>query len=579
MSKASRAIATAADEGNTPLVLSLLSEHRSSKPVHQSFLDLALHHAAEHGHVQLIAAVLKRGGRAACPCHGPVIRRAAKYGTLETVELLLRQHRSLPCWPWAYKTGKWMTSFLDAAAAGKLSTVRLMLDEGFSPDFRYQCPDCRAKRYIRCGACRPESALQLAAQYGHGQVVELLLSRGAVAKTEKEGEFTALHRAASGGYLAIVGSLLKAGWEPNAADESSKTPLYEAAVHHHDETFRVLRYGGGRVGNNEAKHLDAMVVSKNTKAVEMLLPHLPKHIFYRYLGDKHPNGDILQRATRTGDTDLIKLIINYATEHFLLEDLKFRAAFIDAASHGTLPAIDLLFPHCRWSDNWRKHYIHDLIEKQAALGHTDAVLMLIEWHYEFGRDASLLGTGMYAAIAHRRAGTVQALIRTAGAEVHTVIRRRRWHHGGPTTDVPEVPLHLAVRGGSADVCKILLDHGADLRIMDSIGRTMLHIAAGQGDAEIVSLLLDHGADATATFGRNWTAMHCAAMATCGGEKVLKCLVDKAGVDINARNDEGQTPLHIAALNWEGRPLSFLKSIGADNCMRDDRGRTPECILI
>jgi ankyrin repeat protein len=59
------------------------------------------------------------------------------------------------------------------------------------------------------------------------------------------------------------------------------------------------------------------------------------------------------------------------------------------------------------------------------------------------------------------------------------------------------PLHSAVAGGSVEIVRELLAHGADVHARQEGGFTPLHSAAGEGRQEMVRLLLAHGADGAA----------------------------------------------------------------------------------
>lgn len=56
------------------------------------------------------------------------------------------------------------------------------------------------------------------------------------------------------------------------------------------------------------------------------------------------------------------------------------------------------------------------------------------------------------------------------------------------------PLHSAVAGGSVEIVRELLAHGADVHARQDLGFTALHGAAVEGIQEMIRLLLDHGAD-------------------------------------------------------------------------------------
>lgn len=71
-------------------------------------------------------------------------------------------------------------------------------------------------------------------------------------------------------------------------------------------------------------------------------------------------------------------------------------------------------------------------------------------------------------------------------------------------------LHFASRNGHYEVCRILLESGADSCAQTHGGATPLHRAAYCGHMEIAKLLLDHGADPAAADDDGKTSLHKAA---------------------------------------------------------------------
>lgn len=56
------------------------------------------------------------------------------------------------------------------------------------------------------------------------------------------------------------------------------------------------------------------------------------------------------------------------------------------------------------------------------------------------------------------------------------------------------PLTSACFGGLADMVRLLIKHGANIRACNPEGRTALHTAAIKGHVECATILLNHGAD-------------------------------------------------------------------------------------
>ena len=96
-------------------------------------------------------------------------------------------------------------------------------------------------------------------------------------------------------------------------------------------------------------------------------------------------------------------------------------------------------------------------------------------------------------------------------------------------------------------------------------------AANRGDLKKVKRLLNEGADVNAKDEDGWTPLHWAAYY--GHLNVVKLLVDR-GADVNAKSKAGETPLHWAAANGHLDVVEFLVDRGADVNAKSKAGWTP-----
>ncbi|WP_257283508.1 ankyrin repeat domain-containing protein [Endozoicomonas sp. SESOKO1] len=141
------------------------------------------------------------------------------------------------------------------------------------------------------------------------------------------------------------------------------------------------------------------------------------------------------------------------------------------------------------------------------------------------------------------------------------------------------PLYWASAMGRAGrILKTLLDRGTNPNLcnIDLWNRKKnipLHCAAGSGSYEASKVLLEYGADPQARDGADWTALHWATLDyKIQSIMLLKCLLDH-GVDINARNRMGRTPLCNAVLRNNLPAVNILLGEGADPNIPDNQGMT------
>jgi ankyrin repeat protein len=96
------------------------------------------------------------------------------------------------------------------------------------------------------------------------------------------------------------------------------------------------------------------------------------------------------------------------------------------------------------------------------------------------------------------------------------------------------PLHWAALYGQAESCKLLLEQGADLKLVDDLGYSPLRWAVDGGEPGIVELLIAHGAD------------------------------------VNQKDQKGLTPLDVALRKKQVESAAILRDHGAKESGFQDR---------
>lgn len=134
------------------------------------------------------------------------------------------------------------------------------------------------------------------------------------------------------------------------------------------------------------------------------------------------------------------------------------------------------------------------------------------------------------------------------------------------------PLYYAVQSNALACVQKLLSTGASANMTQVYTETPLHVAASMGFAECVRILLDAGADCRVLYGpQKSTPLHLAAE---DGNAACAKLLIEAGADINKANSKQQTPLHLAALAQSAKTLELLLLRKANPNARDADHRTP-----
>lgn len=133
-------------------------------------------------------------------------------------------------------------------------------------------------------------------------------------------------------------------------------------------------------------------------------------------------------------------------------------------------------------------------------------------------------------------------------------------------------LHIACLHMNMDIIHILLRANVDINLKDKSGNTPLHEAAISGNIDIIDLLLAKGADLFACNSAEFTILHLAA-SICQLITV-KHIIISCKVPVNTCNKSNVMPLHCAGKSRNKIVYDYLRSVGADETIKDKFGRTP-----
>lgn len=154
---------------------------------------------------------------------------------------------------------------------------------------------------------------------------------------------------------------------------------------------------------------------------------------------------------------------------------------------------------------------------------------------------------------------VEAVEKGDSKKVSSILSKRpiRATKNGPSG---QSAFHLAAAKGLTECVNVILSHKVEINAKTDDGCTALHLAASNCHPECVKLLLQHGAHEDSIDFHSRTPLHCAATSGCVSSVLLLC--DAEDTVLDAADDDGRTPLMIAAHRNHPTVCSLLLDRGA-----------------
>uniref|UniRef100_A0AC35TT07 ANK_REP_REGION domain-containing protein n=1 Tax=Rhabditophanes sp. KR3021 TaxID=114890 RepID=A0AC35TT07_9BILA len=394
-----------------------------------------------------------------------------------------------------------------AAAAGFNEVVKVLLNKGTNIDIKTK------ENY---------TALHIAVQANRPQVVETLLGYGANVHLHGGvlGE-TPLHVACnfndeSATETALM--LLKSGCQPNVRMNDGQTCLHVAAKQGIEKMIKLLL-------DEEA---DPLLLSNNGETV--------LHIASKYCNYKACS-IIIEHVSKLliNEKDALKSFINSLT--------------VDEGKSAL-------------------HYASEITSDQPHFPSEDAdiIKLLIDHGANSELQTTMAGeTCMHGVCKTGNKSVILAIVDSLDVGQIQIIQNKQSKKGW-------APLLEACARGNTDVALILLEHNARIDVFDEFGKTSLHLAAANGHLELVESLLKNKAFVNSKSKDGATPLHCSAMA--GHTHVVYSLITKYGAAVEAVTLDLRTPLHSAALYGQLGATQTLLACQANPNARDDKGQTP-----
>ena len=500
--------------------------------------------AAMSGNREAVRALLKDGAdvNTAQADGMTALHWAAQKGDVELARLLLYASANVRA---TTRIGGY-TPLLIASRNGDASMIEALLDGGAD-----------ANNATSNGT----TALMLAAAAGRNDAVKLLLAKGANvnAKENVKGE-TALTFAAAYGRLDVVRELTA-----HKADVSATTNVQDLATFAKEEQERLLaergaqQGRGGRAGEGrgpQGPQIPGVTRQYNyTELVAYWGGFAPLHLAARqgYIDVANAlldaGADVNQRTTGDQSTALVVAIVNGRFD--LAKQLLDRGADpnLAQANNGVTPLYAAL--NCQWSD--KALYPQPRAFEQQRNSYLDLMKALLE----------------------------------KGADPNARLTRKVWYsqYDFDQSGVDEsgaTPFFRAAYAADVDGMKLLLQYGADPFVTTM--RTPGRVRTGDVTREVqdvsplppvppggpaISPLLAASGEG---YGEGFAANH-HHHSPAGMMPAVKFLVEEVGIDVNAKDHDGNTAVHNAAARGDNEMILYLVSKGADVKQVNREGKT------
>jgi ankyrin repeat protein len=239
------------------------------------------------------------------------------------------------------------------------------------------------------------------------------------------------------------------------------------------------------------------------------------------------------------------------------DDTSLVQAFLDAGASATARDANLSTP---------LHFAAHLSFAQLLFGHGADL-------FAKDRDGT---TPLHRACASWCVEIVEFLL-SKGARVNETATDKQW-----------TPLLFATNSTwspnldeQAQLVRLLVARGADVRVAASDGRTVLHDVAHTGDAGLVRFVIEHGVEICAVTSAGETALHSVCRS---GDRIarrleiIRILLDR-GIDVNAQDHTGSTALHLNGscsrrYGFGPEMFNLLLEKGTNKSVMDREMRTP-----
>jgi ankyrin repeat protein len=392
-----------------------------------------------------------------------------------------------------------------------------------------------------------------------------LINAGANLDEKSQNGQTTLHGAAVSGQAKVVKVILDSRPDLlDLADDNGATPIQLATKSGHDDIVQILQNAGAVSPIEKLLHLRELI---SHPLVQSTIPAKT----YKQIGD------LLDQIEENGidsvSDNVVKQLVQLKDKYDgTLNDALSRPPAFIAVQSGDVAELKRLLD--------AGYDISATIEDDRSLftiavesERLDIVETLLERGANVNSSFGNIYDALFSACAYQNPDLASLLVRH-GADI-----KRRYTTQSSQGDVGnQTALSFAASKGCFEICKMLIENGAELDVVSDAGYTPLMWALTNGASEQVALLLleaganpDPNTMPRVSFGKKTSPVILASIN--GMNEVVAKLLSK-NVHVDTADGDGSTALKHAAHHGHEAIVEMLLEAGANVNIADSEGWTP-----
>ncbi|KAL3285618.1 hypothetical protein HHI36_000146 [Cryptolaemus montrouzieri] len=316
----------------------------------------------------------------------------------------------------------------------------------------------------------------------------LVMAAPELAESKDEDGFTPLHLAVIAGNIPLVTFLLANNADVNAVDNERHTVVHWAAVCGETEALRAVLAAGAKVSTPDVHkgfplHYAAQMCGGNERDASLGFQVLQTLLTHSDIDVKVEDGDGRQPLLWAASAGSAKAVLSLIRAGSPVEaaDKDGLTALHCAASRGHTDCIDTLLTLCGASPDVIDSNGCTALHYAVTLGHADATALLLAHGSDPNRQDRKGRSPAHCGCSKGQFETVK-MIGSHGANLWLKNARG------------DLPLHEAAASGRRDLVKWLLAmRPSQVNARNNDGRCPLHLAALNDNADMCKILLDAGA--------------------------------------------------------------------------------------